>query len=324
MSPAALVPRHSSRLEILRDRAALLHRARQFFFDRQVCEVDCPALTRYGSIDPHIDLIAAEIDSGNRRYLHSSPEYAMKRLLAEGLGDSYQLGHVFRHGEVGPRHNPEFTMVEWYRCGFTLQQMIDETVAFLSLFISQQLPCHIETYRSAMRQYAGIDYAHASDGDLVKCLQGHGIEASAALIAEGTDALLNLLMGSVVEKHLGSAGFTVIVEYPFTQSALAQISWSEGIPVAQRFEIYYQGQELANGYQELADPVEQRERLHVAQEQRQRLGKGALPIDERFLMALEAGLPPCCGVAVGFDRLMMLRHGSSHIAAVLPFAWDDA
>jgi lysyl-tRNA synthetase class 2 len=317
------VPTDNRWLARLRDRAAMLEAVRRFFSARAVLEVDCPACTVFPAVDAHIDLFkVCGADNTANRYLHSSPEYGMKRLLAAGSGDIYQLSHVFRVDEQSERHNPEFTMVEWYRCGFSLDEMIAETAALAILFCGE-LSCRTISYRAALRHYAGIDYAHASNSDLVRCLEKHGIEPSADLREETTDNLLNLLLGTTVEPYLGHDELTFIVDYPVTQGALAQTTWSEGIPVARRFELYYKGIELANGYQELQDAEEQRQRFAVANEERVRLGKEPLPVDEYLLKDL-AQLPACCGVAVGFDRLMMVRQGATAICEVLPFVWDEA
>jgi len=242
----------------------------------------------------------------------------MKRLLAEGIGDVYQLSHVFRHGEVGTRHNPEFTLVEWYRVGILLQAMVEETIAYLCLFLGE-LPYTTITYREAFLLYAGIDYVQASDKDLMECLKRHDVD-----FHEGDrDTLLNQILGVVVEPHLGSDSLTVLTHYPASQAALAQTCWKGDEEVSERFEVYYQGVELANGYHELRDVQEQRDRLEQANQMRLEMGKDALPIDEKFLEALPK-LPDCCGVAVGFDRLMMLRHDVTAIKDVLPFGWSSS
>lgn len=312
-----------SRLNILRDRAHLFAEVRHFFLGRGVMEVDVPCCTRNACIDENIDLMTVHDSHRHVRYLQSSPEYGMKRLLAEGIGDIYQISHVFRDSEVGARHNPEFTMVEWYRCGFTLEQMIAETATFIELFLGPK-PCSIMTYRAAMIAYAGIDYAKSDEEALLKCIKKHGIELSPELAQQGKDDLLNILMGSVVEKHLGRNQLTAIVDFPATQCALAETELSEGVLVAKRFEFFYAGNELANGYRELRDPQEQKERLDRANSARVKKEKNALPIDTRFLEALRVGLPACCGVAVGFDRLMMLRHNATHIKEIIPYCWEEA
>lgn len=313
----------SPKISLLQDRAAMLAAARGFFSNRKVLEVDVPSCTSSACIDENIDLLKVVDGQGVTRYLQSSPEYGMKRLLTEGIGDIYQIGHVFRDGEVGARHNPEFTMVEWYRCGFTIEQLVAETASFIELFLGQQ-PCSILTYRDAMQTYAGIDYVHADEKQLLQCIKRHDIQLSDELAAGSKDDLLNILIGSVVEPHLGRRQLTAIIDFPATQCALAEIEINDDVSVAKRFEFYYEGNELANGYQELRDPQEQKARLEKANSARLKKGKEALPLDPFFLKALAKGYPPCCGVAVGFDRLMMLRHNAAHIKDIIPYCWNES
>lgn len=312
---------HNSKMERLRDRSHLLTKSRLFFAERQVLEVDCPAITKAASIDAHIDLIAVCQES-HKRYLHSSPEYGMKRLLSEGSGDIYQLSHVFRDGEYSDKHNPEFMMAEWYRLNYTFEEMIHETAEFIRLFLGN-IPLHIISYREAFQKYVRIDYLHASIPDLLHCLQAHEIIPYPGIEAEGKDALLNLILGTLIEPHLGQNELCALAYYPASQAALAKTHQRDEELVAERFEIYFKGLELANGYHELVDASEQRKRLIESNFHRQQLGKETLPLDEHFLKALKNGLPDCCGVAVGFDRLMMLRH-SQPISEVIPFPWNNA
>jgi len=312
----------SKKIAILRDRAAMLAAARLFFANRNVMEVDCPLLTAGASVDAHIDLISAS-NAGEIRYLHSSPEYGMKRLLADGIGDIYQLAHVFRAAEQGKKHNPEFMMAEWYRCGFTFEEMIHDTLDFIRVFLGD-LPASIVSYRDLCKRHTGIDYFTADEKTLLQLIKERDIMPYDGIEEEGKDALLNVILGTLVEPHLGRGELTVLAYYPSTQAALAQTRLHGDEPVAERFEIYYEGIELANGYHELAHATEQRQRLGEANDQRISLGKAPLPIDEAFLKALEKGLPDCCGVAVGVDRLMMLRHNANHIEDVIPFGWSTA
>jgi elongation factor P--(R)-beta-lysine ligase len=312
-----------AKIPLLRDRAAMLARCRAFFQQRGILEVDCPLITEAASVDAHIDLIAVR-DRNSWRYLHSSPEYGMKRLIAAGIGDIFQLAHVFREGEQSPKHNPEFTMAEWYRHNISFAQMMQETVEFVQLFLGG-LPAEIISYRETFQRYAGLDYVHASVEKLLAYIRQNNLTPYAGIEAEGQDALLNLILGSHIEPQLGKNNtLTVLAYYPHTQAALAKTCMRGDELAAERFEIYYQGVELANGYHELTDPVEQRRRFAEANAHRIKLGKEALPQDEKFLKALEQGLPDCCGVAVGFDRLMMLRHQAQDISQVIPFSWNDA
>jgi elongation factor P--(R)-beta-lysine ligase len=200
---------------------------------------------------------------------------------------------------------------------------MEDTVSFIQLFVGE-LPFRVIHYREAFKQIAGIDYVHASEDDLFQYLQQQNISVYHGICDEGKDALLNLILTSIIEPLLGDQELTILAYYPESQSALAQKQWFGDEQVAERFEVYFHGVELANGYHELTDPKEQRRRFCEANQERERLGKEALPIDENFLTALERGLPNCCGVAVGFDRLMMLRHQEKEIAKVMPFSWDIA
>lgn len=309
-----------SKIDLLYDRASMLAKARLFFADRQITEVDCPLLSPRAAVDAHIDLIPAIYHQNEIRYLNSSPEYGMKRLLSQGMGDIYQLSHVFRDAEQGAKHNPEFLLAEWYRLHFSFEQMIEETLDFVRLFLGD-IPAENITYREAFQKYLEIDYVRISNQDLKQLLFSKGISFSEG---DNKDDLLNLLLGTLIEPHLGKDGLCVLAYYPYSQAALAKTTWHEDEKVAERFEVYYQGYELANGYHELTDAEEQRRRFLEANQTRIELRKQSLPIDEFFLEALKNGLPDCCGVAVGFDRLMMLRHQVASIDQVLPFSWADA
>lgn len=319
-SPSSSVTSKAARLK---DRATMFKMARNFFDERNVIEVDCPILSAQASVDTHIDLICALYRGKEKYYLHSSPEFGMKRLLAEGIGDIYQLSHVFRDGEWSAKHNPEFTMAEWYRIGFSLEQLMNETVEFVRLFLGD-LPYHIVSYRDIFLQKTGIDYVIACEQELFDYIQKQEIPFYPSVLEEGKDALLNLILGSQVEPLLGQDELCVLAYYPSSQAALARKRWHGQEHVAERFEVYYQGIELANGYHELTDAHEQRLRFQEANSARLALGKETLPIDENFLQALEKGLPDCSGVAVGFDRLMMLRQKQKEIAQVLTWGWKHA
>lgn len=308
---------------LLHDRAIMLDSARAFFKTRGILEVDCPLVSASASVDAHIDLIPAIDAMGHTRYLHSSPEYGMKRLLAEGMGDIYQLSHVFRQGEYGVKHNPEFMMAEWYRLEKSFEFLIEETIEFIRLFVGN-IPWSLISYRDVFQKYAGIDYLHATEEDLLLFLKENQIETYDTVVAEGKDALLNLILGTLIEPNLGRDELCALAYYPSSQAALAKTKWHGEEKVAERFEVYFRGIELSNGYHELADAEEQRQRLIEANAARKGMGKEALPIDENFLEALKKGLPDCCGVAVGFDRLMMLRHGVKNIKEVIPFDWLNA
>lgn len=289
---------------ILKDRAHMLAQARTFFAERGVTEVDTGALVKCPPNDSNIDVIAVNQDNG---YLHTSPEFAMKRLLAAGLGDCYFLGHVFRKGELGHLHNPEFTMVEWYRLGISFSDMIQETCEFLFLFLGPQ-PIRSLSYREAFEQYVGINYSTISLQELHRLTQ----------TTWSRETCLYYLLSHQIEPKLGSNELTVLTDYPLQQAALACVKEKNQELVAERYEIYYQGVELANGYHELSDADELRRRFHTINLTRSE----PYAIDEKFLSALHH-LPDCCGVALGFDRALMLKHKLKSIKQVIPFAWDE-
>ncbi len=313
----------ASKVTILQQRATALRTVREFFHAKGVLEVDCPSLNHAAPIDCHIDVMRVELGDGEWGYLHTSPEYGMKRLLAAGLGDCYQLSHVFRLGEAGKLHNPEFTMLEWYRIGMEYCSFIEETLELLRLLLGP-LSVSFLSYRNALQHYADIDYVYATSEELIACAKERGHSLSVKATEWDKDTLLQFLLTSLVEPHLGKNELLVLHDYPATQAALAATKQKQDELIAERFEIYYRGIELANGYHELTDAKEQRQRLEGEEKMRQHLGKPPLPVDENFLKALEEGLPPCSGVAVGFDRLLMLQLGKETLAEVLPFSWNEA
>jgi lysyl-tRNA synthetase class 2 len=310
-----------SKLQRLQDRALFLQKARSFFYDRGILEVDTPILSKTAPIDEHIDIMKVIPNDGETGYLHSSPEYAMKRLLCEGIQDIFQLGHVFRQGEHGALHNPEFTMVEWYRIGMDFLPFIEETIEFIRLFLGP-LGCDFLTYREAFFRATQIDPMKATVEDLLEVVVAHGFDLSVNIEKE-KDILLHLLMGFVVEPHLGKDKLTVVMDYPASQAALAAVEEKQGEYVAKRFEVYYQGIELGNGYLELTDADQQEQRLRQANEKRMEKGRESLPLDCHFIAALQKGMPPCCGVAVGFDRLLQLHCKATRLQEILPFGWED-
>jgi lysyl-tRNA synthetase class 2 len=311
---------HECKIKNLKERASMLAKVRSFFLSKDVLEVDTPLLSHTAPIDEHIDVMCVDLQNA-KGYLHTSPEYAMKRLLSLGIGDIFQLSHVFRLGEIGRFHNPEFTMIEWYRTSLSFEAFIEETVELIRLFLGPYSYNYI-SYREAFLQHAHIDYVYASIEDLLECVSSHGIVLSSPTSWD-LDALLQLLMGSVIEPHLGKEEILVLGDYPSSQAALAKTEQKGDETIAKRFEIYFQGIELANGYLELTDSQEQRNRFYHSNQKRALAGKEDLPIDEFFLAALEKGFPECCGVAVGFDRLLMLKQKAQSLKEILPFFWDE-
>lgn len=307
--------------DLIVQRAHLLRKARAFFEQRGIFEVDPLALSRGAPVDLHIDPITVRC-MGKTAFLHTSPEYAMKRLLSEGVGDIYFLGHVFRDEESSFVHQPEFTMAEWYRIGFSFKEMIDETVQFIRYFLGNITVTQM-TYREAFHTYAGIDIAHASDGDLLALIQKKGIIAYPSIVHEGRDALLNLILALVVQPALEKIECVVLTHFPASQAALAKIALEGEFAIAERFEVFYKGVELANGYHESGSSLELHERFIETNLERQKMGKQPLPIDNYFLVALEKGIPDCCGVAVGVDRVFMLQQGMRDIAKIIPLHWNE-
>jgi len=302
---------------ILKDRAAMLQRARSFFAERNILEVDCCALVPRAPLDSNIDVMSVAVTEQQRGFLHTSPEISMKRLLSSGIGDIYYLGHVFRKGEIGRKHNPEFTMAEWYRLDFSLPQMIEETCQFLFLFLGT-LDVEVLTYREIFSRYLGIDYTSVSLDELKAFAKDENTTHWSRT------NYLHFLLSHFIEPHLGKEGLTVVIDYPPYEAALAVVTEKNEEKVAQRFEIYHQGIELTNGYQELSDVKELRSRFSAENKERLASGKEAYLLDENFLVALENNFPPCCGVSVGFDRALMLRHKKQSLSEVLPFCWSPS
>lgn len=303
----------------------MLAAARTCFAQAGVVEVETPLLSRSAVTDVHLESVAAEVSGQGRMYLHTSPEYPMKRLLAAGVGDCYQICRVFRDGERGPRHNPEFTMIEWYRVGFDAAQLMDdvENVVRSMLAGLRELPVAERlTYREAVRGLCGIDPMSADARDLAAALDRHGVDAPSSAL-EDPDVLLDLLVSAVVGPQIGHGRPVFVHDYPASQAALARIRQAE-FPVAERFELYLDGLELANGFHELADANEQRRRFEADLALRASLGRPARPVDRRFLEALAHGLPDCSGVALGFDRLVMAACRLASIDEAMAFPVERA
>ncbi len=314
--------RASSGVAVARQRADMLERARGFFRARKVLEVDTPALGRFTATDPTIDSLSVAGPHGTTLYLQTSPESHMKRLLADGYPDIYGIGHVFRGGEAGRLHQPEFTMVEWYRQGFGLDAIIDETVAFIAALLGRPGLRDAEQfeYRDAFQQYSGIDPFTASIDELVDAASADaGLRNS---LGADRDGWLDLLLSTRVAPGFADSGLTVVRHFPASQAALARICPSDD-GKADRFEVFYGAMELANGFVELRDPDEQRRRMLADIEKRRRTALPPVPLDEPLLAALESGLPECAGVAAGFERILMIAAGAGDIRDITTFAFDD-
>lgn len=305
----------------LRLRAALLRAAREFFDQRGFLEVETPILSADTVVDRHLDPFAID-DDGRRFYLQTSPEFCMKRLLAAGAEAIYQITKVFRREEHGRLHNPEFTMVEWYRTGDGLAEGM-QLLSDLAQALLGRGPAELVSYHEAFQRHVGIDPHVAAPDALVQAVRTAAIDAPESLTPADRDGWLDLLLVERVQPHLGVDRPTIVYDYPASQSALAQVR--PGPPaVAERFELYVSGIELANGYHELTDPAELRRRIARANALRRQDGKPTLPESNRLLAAMDAGLPEATGVALGFDRVAMLAAGATSLAEVMAFPIDRA
>lgn len=310
----------SASLDTLRQRAALLDTIRAFFRARGVLEVETPLLCSSGVTDPSIEPLAvtgAQSVPG-ARYLQPSPEYAMKRLLAAHGEPIFQVARAFRDGEAGARHNPEFSLLEWYRPGFDMQQLMDEVAQLVTTCLGD-LPVTKASYRQLFLDELAIDPFGASDDELARCTRDH---IDTGDIEGERDLWLDLLMSHVLEPRLADRGLFFVHDYPASQAALSRIVEQDGVLVGQRFELYVNGVELANGYRELTDPQEQRRRFEADNEKRRTNGQPQRPIDEHLLAAMTHGLPECSGVALGVDRLLMLALDKNDIREVVAFDWN--
>jgi len=305
--------------DILKARAGLLGSIRAFFRSRNILEVETPLLCQSGVTDPAIESLMVERGTSveQPRYLQSSPEYAMKRLLASGSGPIYQVSRAFRDGEAGGRHNPEFSLLEWYRPDFDHHQLMDEVLALVEEVLGEKPVTHF-SYRDLFRYFVDIDPFTAPMSTLEDIARSK-IELS--FVSAERDLWLDLILTHIIEPELAALGMCFVYDYPASQAALSRIVVSDGVEVGQRFELYVDGMELANGYCELADPIEQRARFVADNEQRRERGQPERPTDELLLAAMEHGLPPCSGVALGIDRVLMLATGVSDIRDVLAFDW---
>ena len=304
-------------LDALRLRARLYQQLRDFFQQRNVMEVETPLLGQAASTDVHL----ASLSVGDQQFLQTSPEFAMKRLLAAGSGAIYQICKSFRQGESGKRHNPEFTMLEWYRPDFDHFQLMAEVAELIISLLGERSVRQL-SYRSAFAQVLGID-PHLADVSALLALaeQYTGYQAD----GENRDTLLDLLMSQVIEPRLGQGELTFIYDYPASQCALAKVKIdAQEVAVAERFELYVDGIELANGYHELTDGDEQQRRFDADLAERKHHGLPELPADQKLVAALQSGMPDCAGVAMGLDRLLMLMAGSDSIRDVIAFPVDIA
>ncbi len=315
-------------LVALQLRAQIYAKIRAFFQQRNVLEVETPIMSHAATTDPHLASIPTLYQTmGDKQtqtlYLHTSPEYAMKRLLAAGCGSIFQICKAFRNGEAGRIHNPEFTMLEWYRIDFDHYQLMDEMDEFLQCILGVTKSERL-TYQQAFLRYTDIDPHQASLTQLKNAANAHGIQLASNINENDRDLWLQLLMSDVVEPQLGKHVPACIYDFPASQAALAQVRHEKEYSVAERFEIYFKGMELANGFHELSDATEQAKRFEMDLAKRQQLGYPQTPIDQNLLSALTHSFPDCAGVALGIDRLIMLAANTDNIADVIAFPHDRA
>lgn len=337
--------RPTASLDVLRLRAKLLAFSRRFFDEAGYWEVDTQILSHERGIDPNLESFVVPWSESERLYLQTSPEFAMKRLLAAGADAIYQLGKVMRHGELGRLHNPEFTMLEWYRVGDSHYEQMTFVEEFVAAFAEEASSCVASgigatgnsgvikgltsparlsferlTYDQAFERYAGSKVLARPTSDIVAMARRLGVSAPESLLANDRDGWLNLLLAERVEPHLGHERPTFVYDYPASQAALACVRGKGSTAVAERFELYVNGIELCNGYHELTDAVELQARIRKAAAGSEK----HIPEPTRLLDAMRHGLPPCAGVALGFDRLIMLCLGAESVRDVIPFSFESA
>ncbi|MDE2922553.1 MAG: EF-P lysine aminoacylase EpmA [Acidobacteriota bacterium] len=320
--------RPTAGLAALERRAAMLAELRAFFAERGVLEVETPLLSAETTLDPHLEPLGSQVDAPGierrRMYLQTSPELAMKRLLAAGSGSIYQVCKAFRGGERGRWHNPEFTILEWYRVGWDVHRLMREVAALIETLLTGSRQLERATYASyadLMRRHAGVDPHEASNRTLRRAVADGPSPVDTGDLDR--DDLLSRLFGERVEPRFASDRVTVVFDYPASQAAMARLNASDPL-TAERFEAYVGQVELANGYGELCDPAEQRQRLESDLAFRRRTGRPLPSMPSRFLAALESGLPTCAGVALGFDRLLGLDLQVRSIEELISFPVERA
>jgi elongation factor P--(R)-beta-lysine ligase len=316
----------TANLKALKLRAGLYALIRQFFTERNVLEVETPILSQAGNTDPNIESFSLQFmgpraAGAGQRWLRTSPEYPLKRLLAAGVGDCYELGRVFRNGEAGKRHNPEFSMLEWYRVGWTHHQLMDETAELVKAalhLVGLRATVRDISFRQLYQDKFGFDPLTVNEADLRSPLSLFDIDPEGLT----RDDWLDLLMTHLIQPSLPTNRILLVYDYPATQCALAKIK-ADDSAVAERFELYVGPLEIANGYHELNDAGEQRERFGKDLSVRQKRAAVQPPVDERFLTSVSK-LPQCAGVALGVERLLMAMLNTDRIADVIAFPFDRA
>lgn len=311
-------------------RANILQQIRQFFADRNVIEVETPALSQGTVTDVHLEafncrynfLSESTVEQAKPLFLQTSPEFHMKRLLASGYGCIFQIAKAFRHEEAGRYHNPEFTLLEWYRLDFDHFQLIDEVAELLKVILNCAEPSQV-TYQQLFIDHVDIDPLAATREQLLALLAEHDKLSDWLVIEHSSDILLQFIFSEIIEPKMGNVAPCFVYNFPKSQASLAKICPDDD-RVAQRFECYYRGVELVNGFNELTDAENQYQRFQEDNVQRSELGVLEKPIDKNFIAALNHGLPQCSGVALGIDRLIMLALETEYIEQVISFVIEDA
>ncbi|MGB8634817.1 MAG: EF-P lysine aminoacylase EpmA [Rhodanobacteraceae bacterium] len=317
---------NSEDFEVLHRRAELYRLVRDFLAERNVVEVHTPILSAAGNTEPNIESFVTDFHGPGRagpgrRYLRTSPEYPLKRLLAAGFGDCYELGRVFRDGEAGRRHNPEFDMLEWYRVGFDHRRLMLESIELVRAamaLVDRPAKVRVVSYRDLYREALDLDPMQADAERLRAPLADYGIDPAGL----ERDDWLDLLMTHCLQPAMPASCITAVYDYPASQCMLARLRPGP-VPVAERFELFLGSRELANGYHELADADEQRARFEQENARREARGQPRMPIDDKLLAVLDE-LPDCAGVALGVERLLMAMTDADDIAEVMAFPFLHA
>ena len=311
-------------------RAQILQQIRQFFSERNVVEVETPALSQGTVTDVHLDAFSSRYNflSDNdttqsaEMYLQTSPEFHMKRLLASGYGCIFQIAKAFRHEEAGRYHNPEFTMLEWYRLGFDHFDLMKEVAELLNVVLDCDEPLQI-TYQQLFIDQLGFDPLIATREQLLMLITENDKISDWLVLEQDVDTLLQFVFSEIIENKIGIDAPCFVYNFPKSQASLARICPDDD-RVAQRFECYYQGVELVNGFNELTDCDSQLQRFQSDNDKRKQMKLAQRPVDYNFISALSHGLPQCSGVALGIDRLIMLALKTTHIEQVLSFPVENA
>ncbi|MDH5392025.1 MAG: EF-P lysine aminoacylase EpmA [Gammaproteobacteria bacterium] len=311
-------------IDVMQHRARMLQSIRAFFAASDVLEVDTPSLSAAAVTDLHIESFATRMRQ-QTCYLQTSPEYPMKRLLASGFPSIYQICKVYRREEAGVFHNPEFNLLEWYRLAFDYRQLMTEVGVLLqqlSADAGQKIDCIELSYQQAFMQAVQLDPLNTTVEDCRQCCLQRQIEIPQGISEHDLDEWLDWILTQAVAVNFSTQAYTLLYDYPASQCALAKIS-DDGLR-AERFEVFYGELELANGFTELTDATEQRQRFAADNQKRKKAGLLPMPVDEHFLAALEAGLPECAGVAIGLERLLMVLTAKTRLSEVMAFPFSRA